>query len=185
MNWIDIIVVCILIYAIIKGLSLGLVVSMFNIIQVILSVVITKIYYPYISGYIFNNPKIYNVFKRIISKFANSQLILNSLLKLTINIFSMIIMFSLISILISLLLEVFSFILRVPVLKQLNKIGGIIFGLIEGLFIIYLLNILLSPIASIYPSSLIGEGILNSFTSNYLKDMNLMFNILSIKKLIF
>lgn len=184
MNWIDIIVIGILIYAIIKGLSLGLVVSLFNIIQVILSVVITKMYYPYVSGYIVNNPKIYNVFKKIISIFSDSELILNGLLKLIINIFSIIVIFSFVSILLSLFLELFSFILRVPVLKQLNKIGGILFGLIKGLFIIYLLNMLLFPIASIFPLSFVGEGILNSFTLNCLRDMNLIINMFSIKKFI-
>lgn len=65
MNWIDIIMIFILIYTMIKGLGLGLMLSIFNIVQVILSVIITKRYYPYIYGYIINNPKVYNIFKGI------------------------------------------------------------------------------------------------------------------------
>ena len=80
----------------------------------------------------------------------------------------MVIVFCLANMLISLILGSFSFLLDVPILKQLNKTGGILFGLIEGLFIIYLLNLVLSPIASIFPESFIGIGVYNSLIFNYI-----------------
>ena len=191
MNWIDIIMIFILIYMMIKGFRLGLILSIFNIIQVILSVIITKRYYPFIYGYIINNPKVYNIFKSTIefilkilfclkSKekiIITSNLLSKELLEVIISVFSVIIVFWLVNIIIGIFLELFSFLLKVPVLKQLNKIGGIIFGLMEGLFIAYLLNLVLSPIASIFPKSFIGKGILDSLIFDYFKDIKLMLNL--------
>ena len=110
-----------------------------------------------------------------------ADLISKGLLKIIINLFAIMLIFGLANILINLFLELFSFILKAPVLKQLNKLGGSIFGLIEGLFIVYLLNIVFSPIASTFPESFIGKGISGSIVWDYLNDINLMFNIMSIK----
>lgn len=197
-NWIDIGMIFILLYTISSGLRLGFIVSTFRIIKFILSIAITKRYYIYIYGYIISNPRVYNIFKgitelilKILFYSKNKEdinfipgLISKGLLNIVINIFAIIIIFWLINILINLFLEIFSFILKAPVLKQLNRIGGIIFGLIEGLFIIYLLNMILSPIALVFPESFIGKGLSNSLIYDYLKDINLMLNLFSIEEFI-
>ena len=198
MNWLDIGMAFILIYTTINGLRLGFILSIFKIIQFILSIVITKRYYPYVYGYIINNPKVYNIFKGITqlilgilfhsknkedAKFI-PDLISKGLLEILINIFAIIIVFWLANILINLILEAFSFVLNIPVLKQLNRLGGIIFGLMEGLFIIYLLNIILSPIASVLPESFIGRAVANSLVCDYLKDINLMLDLFSTKRFV-
>lgn len=191
MNWLDLIMVFILIYTTAKGLRLGLILSIFNIIQIILSIIITKRYYPIVYGYIINNPKVYNIFKGIteviLKIFYRSKvkveanyihnLFSTGLLKVIITIFAMIIVFCLANILINFILSLLSFLLDVPILKQLNKVGGIIFGLIEGLFIIYLLTLVLSPVASIFPHSFIGTSIYDSIIYGCLK--NLDFNFLN------
>ena len=198
MNWIDIIMIFILIYTMTKGLRLGFILSIFNIIQVILSVIITKRYYPFVYGYIINNPKVYNIFKMItelilkILFYSKSKdeinfipdLFSRGLLKTVTNIFAVIIVFCLANVLINLVLELFSFLLEVPVLKQLNKTGGIVFGLIEGVFIIYLINLVLSPVASAFPKSYIGKGISNSLICNYLRNFNSILNFFSDKSFI-
>lgn len=198
MNWVDIGMILILIYTVGNGLRLGLTLSIFKIIQVILSIVITKRYYPYVYGYIINNPNVYNIFKGIIQLILKilfysknkedtnfiPELISKGLLKIIISIFALIVVFWLANILINIFLELFSFLLRAPVLKQLNKVGGIVFGLIEGLLIIYLLNMILSPIVSVFPESFIGKGILNSLICDYLKDINLMLNLFTVERFI-
>ncbi len=52
MNWIDIMVIIILIFSMINGFRLGLIVSIFSILKIIISVIITKQYYPLIYEYI-------------------------------------------------------------------------------------------------------------------------------------
>jgi len=186
-NWIDIIIISILIYRMLKGFTLGLVLSIFNIIQTILSVILTKRYYIYIYGYINNNPKIYNLFEKMVEFilgilfYSKSKkdfsfipdLISKGLVGLIIKIFSIILIFWIINFLISIVLELFSFLLKTPILKGLNRISGLIFGLMEGLFIIYLFSFILSPISTIFPNTFLGEGIINSVILNYIREISL------------
>lgn len=185
MNWTDIIIIFILIYRMLRGLTLGLVLSIFNIIQTILSVILTKKYYMYIYGYINNNLKIYVLFEGMVefilrilfySKSKNDldfipDLIGKGLVDVSIRIFSIILIFWIVNALISLILELFSFLLKTPILKGLNRIGGILFGLMEGLFIVYLFNLILSPISIFFPNTFIGEGIINSVILNYINEI--------------
>ena len=187
MNWIDIIIISILIYRMLKAFTLGLVLSIFNIIQTILSVILTKRYYMYIYGYINNNPKIYNLFEKMVEFilgilfYSKSKkdfsfipdLISKGLVGLIIKIFSIILIFWIINFLISIVLELFSFLLKTPILKGLNRISGLIFGLMEGLFIIYLFSFILSPISTIFPNTFLGEGIINSVILNYIREISL------------
>lgn len=188
MNWLDMIMIFILIYTISKGLRLGFVLSIFSIIRVILSIIITRRFYPVVHGYIVNNPTVYGVFENITELILNilfysrakdnpnfiPNLVSEGLVGVIIMILSVIIIFGIANALISVILEFFSLFLNVPVLKQLDKVAGIIFGLIEGLFIIYILNVISSPIAIFFPETFIGKGILNSLIFNHLKDVNIL-----------
>lgn len=193
MNWVDIFMIIILIYTVTKGLRLGFLLSIFNMIQVLLSIIITKRYYSFVYEYIINNPKVYNIFKGItefilkIFFYSKSKgdinlipnLISRGLLKIVTSIFVVITIFFLANRFINLFLGIFSFLLKAPVLNQLNKIGGMLFGLMEGLLIIYILNLVLSPIASIFPKTFIGKSILDSIIYNYIGDLNLMLKFFS------
>ncbi|NLW21750.1 MAG: CvpA family protein [Tissierellia bacterium] len=194
MNWLDIVFLFILIYNLTKGLRLGFVLSIFNIVQIILSVLITKRYYPVVYAYIINSPKIYNLFKGLtewllkilfFSRDRNGfniipNLFSQGLLKLIISIFAIIIIFSLANILASTVLGAFSFLLNVPVLKQLNKIGGMLFGLMEGLFIVYLLNMVLYSVAAVFPKSFIGKSIDGSIFCDYFRDLNFILDFINV-----
>jgi len=187
MNWIDIIILFILISRMGRGFSLGFVLSIFNMVQMVLSIILTKAYYPRIYGYINNNPKLYNLFHNMVQFILgilfyskskiNSDFIPNiiskGLVNLIISFFSIILVFWLANIIISIFLELFSFLLKTPILKGLNRIGGIIFGLLEGIFIMYILSFLLNPISSIFPNTLLGEGIINSVILKYISTINL------------
>lgn len=185
MNWTDIIIISILIYRMLKGFTLGLVLSIFNILQTILSVILTKRYYMHVYGYINNNLKIYGLFEGMVefilgilfySKSKENlnfipNLISKGLIDVIIRIFSIILIFWIVNALISLILELFSFLLKTPILKGLNRIGGVLFGLMEGLFIVYLFNLILSPITIFFPNTFIGEGIINSVILNYISEI--------------
>lgn len=188
MNWLDVIIILILLFSVFKGLRLGLVLSIFNIIRTILSILITIKIYPIVHEYIISSPAAYGIFegitKTILSILFNSQakdnpnfipnLMSGELVGIIIKLLSIIFIFWLVSVLMNLILGLFSFILNVPILKQLNKVGGIIFGLMEGIFIVYFITLILTSIATFSPESLIGEGVYNSLIVSCLKDLNLL-----------
>ena len=70
-----------------------------------------------------------------------------------------------------------SLIARLPIIKQFDKLGGIAYGLIEGLIIVYLLLALVSFIAPMFDNSIITE-IKDSFAGSIFYNNNLLLKII-------
>ena len=70
-----------------------------------------------------------------------------------------------------------SLIAKLPVIKQFDKLGGIAYGLIEGLIVVYLLLALISFAAPMFDSSVI-DAIDDSFIGSMLYNNNLLLKII-------
>ncbi len=70
-----------------------------------------------------------------------------------------------------------SLIAKLPVIKQCDKLGGIIYGLVEGLIIVYLLLALVSFIAPMFDNSII-VAIKDSFVGSIFYNNNLLLKII-------
>lgn len=67
---------------------------------------------------------------------------------------------------------------NLPILKQVDKIGGIAYGAIEGIAIVYVILAIISLFAVVQPENVIVEGILKSSIGSMLYNNNLILNIL-------
>lgn len=67
---------------------------------------------------------------------------------------------------------------KLPVIKQFNKAGGLIYGAIRGMFLIYILLAILFFIMSINNSGMIANMINSSIISKMLYENNLILNII-------
>ena len=67
---------------------------------------------------------------------------------------------------------------KLPIIKQFNKTGGLIYGAIRGMFIIYIFLAILFFIMSINNSGMIASMINSSIISKMLYENNLILNIL-------
>ena len=67
---------------------------------------------------------------------------------------------------------------KLPVIKQFNKAGGLIYGAIRGMFIIYIFLAILFFIMSINNSGMIANMINSSIISKLLYENNLILNII-------
>lgn len=67
---------------------------------------------------------------------------------------------------------------NLPIIKQCNKLGGIVYGIIVGLFIIYILLAILFFVMSINDSGMVAEMINSSIISKYLYSNNIILNII-------
>lgn len=198
MNWLDMIIIGIIAYNIFKGLRLGFVASFFRIVGFILSLYIASKYYFSVYNFIMNNEALYKAFEKLTefiltivfySKAKDNPdfvpgLISDGIVKVIIVIVSAIAIFIIVNLVVNMLLELLSSIFNAPILKQLNKLGGMIFGLIRGFFIVYIISLILTPIAMFFPESLIGEGVYNSLILMYIKDFsfyNMILDYLPIK----
>lgn len=198
LNLIDIIIIIILIYNILKGLRFGLIVSILSIIGYLLSLYIVSKYYLNVYSFIMKSPFLYGIFERLAEiilavvfyrQAKNNtnfvpDLISDGIVEIIVMIISAVVIYILVNALVNILLELFSRIFNVPILKQLNKIGGMIFGLIKGVFIVYFISVVLTPIAIFLPESFIGRQVYDSLILFYFRDFNffnLMFDYLPSK----
>lgn len=67
---------------------------------------------------------------------------------------------------------------KLPLIKQFNKIGGTLYGILEGLLIIYLVLSIISFIAPMIETSGIPQAINQSIVGSYLYNNNLLLKII-------
>ena len=69
-------------------------------------------------------------------------------------------------------------IMSLPILKQFNKAGGIIYGLIKALLIIYVLLAIIFFIIYISGNTTLSSAISNSFITKFFYNNNLLLNLI-------
>lgn len=227
MNWVDMVIVVILIINIIEGMSRGFIISLFNLTGFFISAYIAKLYYPILVGYIYNNPHIIGKLKDFIYRrvykimetnpngkepsstlslfkvpktvemklFDNSQfydsadglmystesLISETLTSVFITIISILLVFFIVRFLLMIAVNIINSVAQLPILKQLNAFTGLIFGLVKGVLIIFILFTLLTPIISLYPQGFIAKGTFESNLGQYFYYNNIILNYLNQK----
>ena len=65
---------------------------------------------------------------------------------------------------------------KIPIIKQFNEVGGIVYGLLKSVIIIYLLLTIIFIVNSIKGSGFVGDAIENSYVTKYLYNNNIIVN---------
>ncbi len=66
---------------------------------------------------------------------------------------------------------------NLPVLKQLNQVGGLVLGIIKGLILVWVLLALLVPILGVTENEMLINSLEKSVLTEYLYKHNIIFNI--------
>lgn len=64
-----------------------------------------------------------------------------------------------------------------PILKQLDDVGGILYGLLKAILIIYLVLAIVSLIVSFTASTVISDTIASSYVTKFFYDNNVLLNL--------
>ena len=67
---------------------------------------------------------------------------------------------------------------NLPFLKQFNEVGGLIYGLLKGLFIIYFVLAIISLTSPIYPNAGFLKTIDNSFIGSMMYNSNILLKLI-------
>ena len=89
-----------------------------------------------------------------------------------------IVLFIVVRIALILLKFIAEIIAKLPIIKQFNKAGGLIYGAIRGMFVIYILLAVLFFVMSVNNSGMIANMINSSIISKVLYENNLILNII-------
>ena len=94
------------------------------------------------------------------------------------NLIVFIIIFTAVRVILFALTFVADAITSLPILKQLDDVGGILYGLIKALLIIYVVLAVVSLIVSFTANTAIADAISSSFVTKFFYDNNIILNIL-------
>ena len=67
---------------------------------------------------------------------------------------------------------------KLPVIKQFNEVGGVVYGILEGIIIIFIVLAIISIISPIVNTSVILEAINNSYIGSILYNNNILLRII-------
>lgn len=179
MNKIDVIILIIIGLFTVIGYYRGLLGAAFSLVQYIAVIYFAILLTPIMSqllisifkldvvilDFVHNNPGIFGNITSLLE-----EEIINNLVFRIINVISIILLFILLKLLFSIIFSILKNIAKLPIINEVNKIGGIILGIIEGVAVAYLLMILVNwiPISAVetfkeeIPNSKLGN-IINSF----------------------
>ena len=205
----DIILVVILAGSIFLGYKKGLVKVAVSLFALIISLVVTLVFYRPISSAIINNTDwdekieqiiIENTTKKIEETDQNGNILEDAqkyignavaegqnnavenvapvIAERVISIGTMIVLFIATRLVLILLTLVSNVITNLPIIKQFNELGGLIYGVIRGLIVVYALLAIAFFIVSMSSNTNITNAIDSSFITKFMYSHNILLNII-------
>lgn len=202
----DIIIVGILVVSTIIGLKRGLINVIFNLCAFLVALIITIALYKPVTNFVIDNTEFDNKIESIIlekgiteegetstedsviDKYV-SQSITNTkndiveststvIAQKVIGIIVAIALFIVVRILLILTKALFNGIASLPIIKQLNGLGGLVYGVLMGIIIIYVVLAILFFIVSVNNTGTIANAINASYIARILYSNNIILNII-------
>lgn len=196
---VDIIIIAIIVLSTFLAYKKGLIAQAIKLCAVIISIVVTLLLYRPISNFIINTTSIDETIKNSIyekaydvmiknegneqidflegAKTAGLQQTANELSIQIINVSVMLILFFGIKIALRFVTVLANAVAKLPILNKLNKVGGVIYGLLRGFVIVYSCLLLISFVGKIDNTSFIHKSVEESTIGKPMYENNI-FNIL-------
>lgn len=181
---IDIILIAIIVLSAFLGYKKGLVKLGAKLFAGIIAIIITIVMYKPVSGMIINNTtideKIENAIIQNTTNFINEndktqngitehveKNILpeqaENLSKNVVCVITALVLFIAVKIILSIIISLMDFVANLPILKQFNEIGGIIYGIVRGALIVCVCVLLIGVYTKMKPESTLNNNIQNSY----------------------
>ena len=195
---VDIIIIAILALSIFLGYKKGLIELGIKACAVIIAIVATLILYRPISNFIINTTNLdENIQQAIMEKSSNiakenttentiggeiaseiqNQMIPEAAHELSLNIIRagvILILYIIIKIALKFVTALANLIAKLPILEQFNKLGGILYGAIRGLLIIYVALLIIQFVGEVNPKNIAQEEIEKSIIGKEMSERNVI-----------
>lgn len=181
---IDIILIAIVVLSAFLGYKKGLVKLGAKLFAGIIAIIITIVMYKPVSGMIINNTtideKIENAIIQNTTNFINENDKMQNgitehveknvlpeqaenLSKNVVYVITALVLFIAVKIILSIIISLMDFVANLPILKQFNEIGGIIYGIVRGALIVCVCVLLIGVYTKMKPESTLNNNIQNSY----------------------
>lgn len=196
---VDLIIIGIILLSVFLAYKKGLVSLAIGLVSFVIAIAVTIILYKPISNFVINSTNIDETIENIIYEKANetlkkdekenneiSQIVVestkNALLPETARVLSVnivtggviVILFILVKLALRFVTSLANLIAKLPIINQINKVGGIIYGLIRGLLIVYIALLLISIIGKINSDNILHKNIENSYIGKTMYENNIL-----------
>ena len=195
---VDIVIIAIIILSTLLGYRRGLISLAIGLVSFVIALVLTLILYKPISNFVIEYTSIDDMISNSIYKDSsdsidqnaeNAEYLIeqakNNLLPeaahtLANNIVTgvvALVLFIAIQIILRLIKSLANLVAKLPILSQLNKAGGIIYGLLRGILLVYVALLLIAISAEINPENTVYTAVEDSYIGNFLYENNILQNI--------
>ena len=192
---IDIIIIAIVVLSIFLGYKKGLVALSIQLLSFIIAVVITFILYQPITNFIVNATGIDELIQNSILEKANDVMqednemsntiveqVKNDMLPetartISINIIQgavILILYVVIRLILRFVTALANLVAKLPILHQFNKLGGVIYGILRGLLIVYILLLLVNVSGEIDPKNNVYTTVEESYIGKIMNENNVL-----------
>ena len=190
---VDLIIIAIIALSTFLAYRKGLVTLAISLCAFVIAVVVTLILYKPISNLVINVTSIDETIENandVMKEESNSEEITDVIIEeaknemlpktartLAINIVTggvILILFILIRVAIRFISAIANLIAKLPILDQINKLGGVIYGLIRGLLIIYIALFIINIAGQISPDNMISTNVENSSLGKIMYQNNIL-----------
>lgn len=194
---IDIIIILFILASVFLGYKKGLISLAINILAFIIAMVVTLLLYKPIGNIIINNTTVDEKLQQMIqtkieefmenddSKDSSSKLIesaKNGLLpdtsrSLSINIIygiTLLVLFVIIKICLLLINSLANQVAKFPIIKQFNEIGGVLYGLLRGIIITYVILMIIQLVITLNPKGVLDNAMQESYLAKAMSSYNIL-----------
>ena len=204
MNWVDGIILAVLIVSTLKGYLQGFVTTFINTVAFFAAIIAARLYYADLARYLKDNTALYNkIHSMVLDSLQGGSSLFGGALSggrdlpeafeglipssgaasaaqgyalagvaqavsgIIINLLSIILIFIAVRIAFAIIAVLLNSLVKLPVLKQFNKLGGIAAGFIKGVVGLMLAFALVIPVTAIFPAEGLLKGIEGSAAAMY------------------
>ena len=179
---VDIIIIAILVLSIFFGYKKGLVELGIGLCAGIIAIVVALTLYRPITNLVINTTSIdENIEQHILEKSRSNEIaeqiapeIAQELSYNIIRAVVMIVLYLVAKIALRFVTALANLIAKLPILNQFNKVGGIVYGAIRGILVIYVVLLIVSFVGQINPQNKLHTEIQKSFTAKEMYSKNII-----------
>nr|WP_300005014.1 CvpA family protein [Tissierella sp.] len=173
MNIIDVIILIIIALTAFSGYHRGFVLSFLSLVKIFISIIAARFIYPYAIEFLSQSTDIYKslntfLYPKISNLISETSLFTaDTITGLIINLLVIIVIYSLINMVLSIIIRSIDNVFKLPVLNTINKFAGLLFGLFKGVLIIFIIYALLTPVIALNPQSSLAIATRASVLAQY------------------
>lgn len=192
---VDLIIIAIILLSTFLAYRKGLITLAIQLVAVVIAVVLTLILYKPVSNLIINVTSIDETIQNAILEEANDimtneeeganqivETIQNNMLPetartISINIIEgavILILYVIIRIALKFVTALANLVSKLPILNQFNKLGGVIYGILRGLLIVYIILLLVNLSGEIEPQNVVYTSIQDSYIGKMMNENNIL-----------